>query len=160
MSVKLILYHCIFTQQCIHQSGVTFASSANTGTTESLTRVSQQDGIRTICLDNPKKRYSVCPTYSGRKKGNVLFSDATNLFYLWYMALGIWYMTTQIVREETCCCHYMEYPFRLAAMDLYIHHPKDSIAHIAACIVDHWQEWANKMDIRLVLVEQWLNQCL
>ena len=40
----------------------------------------------------------------GRKKGNVLFNDALNTFYLWLYGVGS-------VREETRCCHYKGYSF-------------------------------------------------
>ena len=47
----------------------------------------------------------------GRKEGNVLFNNALNTFYLWtYGKLTFW-----TVREETRCCHYIGYSFRLAA---------------------------------------------
>ena len=45
-----------------------------------------------------------------RKKGNVLFNDALNTFYLRLYGKG----TSQIAREETRCRH-MGYSFRLAA---------------------------------------------
>ncbi|XP_041361510.1 enoyl-CoA hydratase domain-containing protein 3, mitochondrial-like isoform X2 [Gigantopelta aegis] len=43
-------------QRHIFLSSSPFVSSANATNTELLTKVTQQDGIRTICLDNPKKR--------------------------------------------------------------------------------------------------------
>ena len=44
---------------------------------------------------------------TGRKEGNVLFNDALEKYYLWYMA-----------REETRFRHAIGYSFRLAARDL------------------------------------------
>ena len=51
---------------------------------------------------------------SGRKEGNVLFNDAFNYFntVIWHRT---WWRIIQILREKTCCCHYMDYSFRLAA---------------------------------------------
>ena len=40
-----------------------------------------------------------------KKEENVLFNDALNTFYIYgYMALNIWYKTTQTVREEGRKC--------------------------------------------------------
>ena len=64
------------------------------------------------------------------RKGNALFNDALNTFYL--RLYGVIHMvnTTQIVREETCCCH-MGYFFRLAARVLLYapSHRQDSTYH-------------------------------
>ena len=51
--------------------------------------------------------------WDGRKEVLYLTMHSTHYIYV-YMASGIWYRTTQIVREETRC-HHMGYSFRLAA---------------------------------------------
>ena len=53
------------------------------------------------------------------RKGNVLFNDALNIFYLpvYGVRHNLWLRTTQIAREETRFRH-MGYSFRLAAMVL------------------------------------------
>ena len=56
-----------------------------------------------------------------------------------HMASDIWYRTTQIVRVEFLCHHYMGYSFRLGFF--YMHHCTDRIAHIMAfvtLVVEHW----------------------
>ena len=61
-----------------------------------------------------------------RQEGNVLFNDALNIFYF----TDIWRQTTQIVREETCCCH-MGYSFWLTARVLLYapSHREDTTYH-------------------------------
>ena len=58
-----------------------------------------------------------------------LTTHSTHFIY-GYMALDIWYRTTQIVREETRCRH-MGYSFQLAArVPLYApSHRQDSTYH-------------------------------
>ena len=41
-------------------------------------------------------------THIKLKKGNVLFKDALNTFYLWLYSMRHMVKTTQIVIEETC----------------------------------------------------------
>ena len=56
--------------------------------------------------------------------------------------LDIWYRTTQITREDTHCCLYMGYSFRLAA-SFFICTIPDRIAHTTAFVtpvVEHWLE--------------------
>ena len=60
-----------------------------------------------------------------------LTTHSTRFIYS-YMASNIWYnTTTQIVREETHCRHYMGYLFRLVAMVLLYAppHRQDSTYH-------------------------------
>ena len=59
-----------------------------------------------------------------------LMTHSTHFIY-GYMASDIWKKTTQIVREETHCCH-MGYSFRLAArVILYASsHRQDDTYHI------------------------------
>ena len=52
----------------------------------------------------------------GRKE-NVLF-NTINICYLCYVTSGIWLRITQIIREETCCYHFMGYSFQIGACDL------------------------------------------
>ena len=52
--------------------------------------------------------------YALMKEGNVLFNDALNTFYLRLYGVRHMERTTQIVREETRCCH-MGYSFQLTA---------------------------------------------
>ena len=51
-------------------------------------------------------------------EGNILFKDALNILFtvVWYQDNGK--KTIQIVRDKTCCHHFMGYSFRLAAMAL------------------------------------------
>ena len=64
-----------------------------------------------------------------RKKMFYLMMHSTHFIY-GYMASDIWYMTIQIAREETRCCH-MGHSFRLAArVVLYVpSHRQDSTYH-------------------------------
>ena len=67
----------------------------------------------------------------GRKEGNVLFNDALNTFYLRLYCVGHMVKNhSDIVREETRCCH-MGYYFWLAArVLLYIpSHRQNSTYH-------------------------------
>ena len=59
-----------------------------------------------------------------------LMTHSTYFMY-GYMASDIWYRTTQVTREETCCHHYMSYFFQLAARDLLYapSHRQDSTYH-------------------------------
>ena len=78
----------------------------------------------------------------GRKEGNVLFNDALNTFYLWLYGVRHMVKDTQIVREETCCCH-MGYYFRIAARFFYMDHPTDRITHnttFVTHVMEHWLE--------------------
>ena len=71
-----------------------------------------------------------------RKEGNVLFNDTLNTFYLRL------YCVRHIAWKETCY-HHMGYFFWLAASLLYLHHPRDRIAHTRAFVtpvVAHWLE--------------------
>ena len=43
------------------------------------------------------------------------FNDAPTHFIYGYMASDVWYRITQIVREETRCCHFIYHPFQVAA---------------------------------------------
>ena len=73
------------------------------------------------------------------KEGNVLFNDALNTFYL---RLDIWYRTTEIVIQETCCSH-MDYSFQLAArVILYASsHRQDNTYHsLCDTVMEHWLE--------------------
>ena len=65
----------------------------------------------------------------GRKEIFYLTTHSTHFIY-GYIASDIWYMTIQIVREETRCCH-MGYSFRLTArVLLYAPTPRqDSTYH-------------------------------
>ena len=66
----------------------------------------------------------------GKEGRTFLFNDALSTFIYGYMASDIWLRSTQIDTEETRCCHYMDYSFRLAARFFYIHHPTyDSTYH-------------------------------
>ena len=51
----------------------------------------------------------------GKKEQSVLFKYTLNTFYLWLY--GVRHMVkdhSDSEREETHCCHYMDYSFRLA----------------------------------------------
>ena len=65
----------------------------------------------------------------GRKEMFYLTTLSTHFIY-GYMASNIWQRTTQIVREETRCCH-MGYVFRLTARVLLYapSHIQDSTYH-------------------------------
>ena len=68
---------------------------------------------------------------TNRKKGNVLFNNAFNTFYL--QLYGVRHMVKDhSVREETCCFHFMHYSFQLSARDvLYaLPHRPDSKSHV------------------------------
>ena len=59
------------------------------------------------------------------------------------MVSDIWCRTTQIAREETCCCH-MGYSFRLSARVLLNapSHRQDSTYHgFVIPVIGHWLEW-------------------
>ena len=43
------------------------------------------------------------------------FNDAPTHFIYGYMASDVWYRITQIVRDETRCCHFICHPFQVAA---------------------------------------------
>ena len=58
-------------------------------------------------------------TEKGRKEMFYLMTHSTHLIN-GYMALDIWQMTILIVKEETCCRHYIGYSFRLGARVLFI----------------------------------------
>ena len=66
----------------------------------------------------------------GRKEGNVLFNDALDTFYLRLYGIGHMVKGTQIVREETCCCH-IGYSFQLTARVLLYasSHRQDNTYH-------------------------------
>ena len=70
-----------------------------------------------------------------------LTTHSTHFVY-GYMASDIWYMTTQIARDETRCRH-MGYSFRLAARVLLYapSHRQDNTYHgLFTPIVEHWLE--------------------
>ena len=103
---------------------------------------------------------------SERKEGNVLFNDALNTYYLRLCGVihmvkdhsdcdeGLHhertllprsYTSLPIVRDKTCCRHYMDYSFRLAAWVLLYVPPmwQDKIPQPTALVtpvVDHWLE--------------------
>ena len=83
----------------------------------------------------------IVQSFRGRKEIFYLTTHSTHFIY-GYMASDIWLMTTQIVREETRCCH-MGYSFRLAGRVLLYAPPHDRIAHTTAfvtLVVEHWLE--------------------
>ena len=46
------------------------------------------------------------------------------------------------MREETCCCHYMSYSFRLAARSLlYAPYHRQVSTYHSLCYTDGWLEW-------------------
>ena len=56
------------------------------------------------------------------------------------MALDIWLRTTQIAREETCCCHYMGYSFQLTAMVLFLYRQDTAYHAFVTPVMEHWLE--------------------
>ena len=66
---------------------------------------------------------------TGRKEMFYLTTHSTHFIYS-YMASHIWYRTTQVATEETCCCH-IGYSFRLTARVLLYapSHRQDSTYH-------------------------------
>ena len=66
-----------------------------------------------------------------------LTTHSTHFIY-GYMALDIWKRIIQTVREKTCCCHYMDYSFQLAARSLLYapFHIQDSTYH-DLCYTSH-----------------------
>ena len=70
-----------------------------------------------------------------------VYQEERNFFYLMmhlthfmsgYMASDIWKRTTQIVREKTCCHHYMDYSFWIAPRVVFLYGPShrhDSTYH-------------------------------
>ena len=89
----------------------------------------RQDGETHVQLPNRQIRRQPGTCSEGRK-GNVLFNDALNTFYLRVYGIGHMVKDTQIMREETRCRH-MGYSFRLAARVLLYasSHRQDNTYH-------------------------------
>ena len=69
------------------------------------------------------------------EEGNVIFNDALNTFYL--RLYGIRHRTTQIVIDETCCCH-IGYSFQLAArLLLYASFHRQDNSYHSLCYISH-----------------------
>ena len=79
----------------------------------------------------------------GKKEGDVIFDNTLNTFYLDLCGVCHRYMTTQMVRKETCCYQFTVYYFWLTARD-FLHAPSHRIVHTTAFVttaVEHWLEW-------------------
>ena len=74
--------------------------------------------------------YKLTKQKEGRKEMFYLTTHSTHFIYS-YMVSDIWQRTTQIVREESRCCHYMGYSFWLAARVLLYasSHRQDNTYH-------------------------------
>ena len=64
------------------------------------------------------------------RKEMLHFTMHSTHFIYGYIASYILQRTTQAVRDETFCCHHISYFFRIVAIGLLMHHPRqDSIYH-------------------------------
>ena len=63
-----------------------------------------------------------------------IFSLFNNAYFVYSdTVFDIWLNTTQIMRKETHCCHFMCYSFGLAARDFYMFHPTDRGTYHSLC---------------------------
>ena len=72
-----------------------------------------------------------------RKKEMFYLTMHSTHFICDYMVSDIWYRTSQIAMEETCCHHFMGYSFRLAERDLLYAPSHRHTMTIVASAVEH-----------------------
>ena len=111
-------------------------SSLSLTTNKLLTNKLLTNKLLTHCHRQTTLTAKACAQDS--KEGNVLFNDALNTFQLRLYGIGHMVKTIQIAREETCCCHYLGYSFRLAARVLFYasSHRQDNI-YYSFCYTSH-----------------------
>ena len=60
-----------------------------------------------------------------------LMTHSTHFIIYSYVAWNIWLRTTEVIRNKTCCCHFTDYAFQLAARALLyvLYHRQESTYH-------------------------------
>ena len=101
----------------------------------------------TRVVDNSKHTF-ICPypikvqIYLHRRKEEMFYLKTHKTHFIYgYMVSDIWLRTTEIIREETSCCHFIVFSFWLAARNLlYAQTGEKHTTAFNTPVVAHWLE--------------------